>query len=135
EIGRLLMRASADTVKKVAMELGGHAPFIVFPDANLDRAVEGAIAAKFQTTVQDCLAANRIYVHRTLYSAFCERFTAATQALKVGNGFDPDVTIGPLIGPRAVDKCLAHANDAVARGARLLCGGSQHPAGPLFFTP
>ncbi len=135
EVGRLLMRQSADTVKKVALELGGHAPCIVFDDADLERAVDGAMNAKFATSGQDCLAANRIYVHRKLYAAFCERFAAATRALKVGNGFDPDVSIGPLIGARAVQKCAAHVADALAQGAHLLAGGAVHAAGPNFFTP
>jgi acyl-CoA reductase-like NAD-dependent aldehyde dehydrogenase len=135
EIGRLLMRQSADTVKKVAMELGGHAPFIVFDDADLDLAVTGAMNAKYATSGQDCLAANRIYVHRRLYAEFCERFAAASHALKVGNGFEPGVAIGPLIGPRAVQKCAAHVADALAQGARLLTGGTAHPAGPNFFAP
>jgi acyl-CoA reductase-like NAD-dependent aldehyde dehydrogenase len=117
------------------MELGGHAPFLVFEDADLDRAVAGAIAAKFQTTGQDCLAANRIYAQRPVYEDFCARFAAATRALKVGNGFDPGVEIGPLIGPGAVAKCREHVEDALAKGARLLAGGGPHTAGPLFYTP
>lgn len=135
EVGRLLMRQSADTVKKVAMELGGHAPCIVFEDADLDGAVTGAMNAKYATSGQDCLAANRIYVHRKLYAAFCERFATATRALKVGNGFEAGVSIGPLIGPRAVQKCASHVEDALKHGARLLTGGTIHTAGPNFFTP
>jgi succinate-semialdehyde dehydrogenase len=135
EVGRLLMRQSADTVKRVAMELGGHAPFIVFDDADLELAVAGAVSAKFQTTGQDCLAANRIYVQRRHYDEFCTRFALAAGALKVGNGFEAQVQIGPLIGLNAVRKCREHVDDAIAKGARLLTGGTVHPAGPLFFTP
>jgi succinate-semialdehyde dehydrogenase len=134
-VGRLLMEQSAATVKKLSMELGGHAPFIVFDDAVLEHSVAAAIAAKFQTSGQDCLAANRILVHRPLYEAFCARFAAAARSLRVGNGFDPAVEIGPLIGPAAIAKCLEHVTDAVARGARLLAGGGVDEAGPAFFQP
>ncbi len=134
-VGQLLMAQSAPTIKKLSMELGGHAPFIVFDDAALDDAVEAAIRAKFQTSGQDCLAANRILVARSLYHPFCAAFSAAAQALKVGDGFSSGVDIGPLIGAVAVEKCRDHVAEAVARGARLLCGGDVHPAGPNFFTP
>lgn len=134
-IGALLMRDSAPTLKKLSLELGGHAPFIVFDDASLGSAVEAAIEAKFQTSGQDCLAANRILVQRPLYDAFCTAFTQSAAALRVGNGFADGVEIGPLIGPAAVAKCQEHVADAVSGGARLLCGGDGHPAGPNFYAP
>lgn len=134
EIGRLLYRQSADTVKRLVLELGGHAPFIVFADADLDRTVEEAVKAKFATGGQDCLAANRFFVERPVYAAFAARFAAATAALTVGPGLtDPD--IGPLINDRAVAKQRRHIADALERGARCLAGGAVLPAGPLFFAP
>jgi aspartate-semialdehyde dehydrogenase len=114
------------------MELGGHAPFIVFADADLDRAVDGAMAAKFATSGQDCLAANRIYVERPIYNAFCDAFTARVEALKVGNGFGDDIDIGPLMNAAAVAKSQAHVEDALERGARRLAGGAGHGN---FFMP
>ena len=135
EIGKRLIRQSADTVKRVSMELGGHAPFILFPDVDLDEGVEAAIAAKFQTSGQDCLAANRIFVHERIYEAFVHRFAKRARALKVGNGFEPGVAIGPLMHERAVRKCEAHVADAVQRGARLLAGGRRHAAGRWFYEP
>jgi succinate-semialdehyde dehydrogenase/glutarate-semialdehyde dehydrogenase/aspartate-semialdehyde dehydrogenase len=134
-VGKLLVTQSAATLKKLSMELGGHAPFIVFDDAGLDAAVDAAIQAKFQTSGQDCLAANRILVQRPLYPAFCAAFAAAARSLKVGDGFAEGVEIGPLIGPAAVAKCQDHVTDAVERGARLLCGGGVHHAGTNFFAP
>ncbi len=133
-IGRLLYRQSADTLKRLSLELGGHAPFLVFDDADLDRAVTEAIKAKFATSGQDCLAANRILVHTSLYEAFCERFSAAVQALSVGLGKD-DPDIGPLINEGAVRKQQEHVDDAVTRGARVLCGGKVLAQGPNFFAP
>jgi len=135
EVGRLLIGQSAETVKRVSMELGGHAPFIVFDDVDLDKAVRGAVAAKFQTTGQDCLAANRILVHRKLYDAFCARFAKEVAALKVGNGMEPGVQQGPLIGADAVEKCEAHVRDALDKGARLLAGGERMDLGENFFQP
>ena len=134
EVGRLLYRQSAATVKTLVMELGGHAPLIVFDGADLDRAVTEAIKAKFATSGQDCLAANRIYVQRDVYDAFCARFAKATQALSVGAGFD-DPDIGPLMNERAVAKQEEQVADALARGARLLCGGKRDAQGPLFYAP
>jgi aspartate-semialdehyde dehydrogenase len=134
EIGRLLYRQSADTVKRLVLELGGLAPLIVFADAHLDRAVEEAIKAKFATSGQDCLGANRIYVGRPVYAEFCGRFAAATAALTVGPGID-DPDIGPLINGRAIDKQRLQVADAIGKGARCLVGGGLHPAGPLFFAP
>ncbi len=134
EVGRLLYRQSSATLKRLVMELGGHAPFLIFADAELDWAVEQAIAAKFATSGQDCLAANRIFVERPLYDAFCRKFTKRTEALTVGPGIeDPD--IGPLMNEGALNKQIEHVRDAVARGARVLTGGERHRAGPLFFTP
>ncbi len=135
EIGRRLLAACAPTIKRVQLELGGHAPFIVFDDVTLEEAVAGAIAAKFATSGQDCLAANRIYIHRALYARFLEAFTAAVTALPVGSGFDPASRIGPLMHARAAAKCEAHVADAVANGARLLTGGSRHKLGGTFFAP
>ncbi|WP_428028039.1 NAD-dependent succinate-semialdehyde dehydrogenase [Altererythrobacter sp.] len=134
EVGRLLYRQSADTVKTLVMELGGHAPFLVFADADLDHAVECAISAKFATSGQDCLGANRFLIERNVYNAFCDKFAARSQELTVGNGFD-DPDIGPLMNEAAVAKQIEHVEDALARGARLLAGGKGHPAGPLFFQP
>jgi len=135
EVGRLLLSQGAATVKKMSMELGGHAPFIVFPDVDLDDAVAGALGAKFQTSGQDCLAANRIFVHEAVYEAFLERFAAATAALKVGSGLEPDVQIGPLMNEKAVTKSEEHVQDAAGKGARVLAGGKRHARGGLFFEP
>ncbi len=134
EIGRLLYRQSADTVKRLVMELGGHAPFIVFKGADLDRAVAEGIKAKFATSGQDCLGANRFYIHRPIYEEFCARFAAAVEALTLGPGLaDPD--IGPLIHDRQIARQQAHVADALDRGARLLTGGRVDALGPLFFQP
>jgi aspartate-semialdehyde dehydrogenase len=134
EIGRLLFRQSADTIKRLILELGGHAPFIVFADADLDRAVAEAVKAKFATGGQDCLGANRFFIERPVYDAFCARFAGAAATLSVGPGLD-DPDIGPLINARAVDKQHRHVADAVERGARCLTGGKVLPAGPLFYAP
>ncbi|MSU91463.1 aldehyde dehydrogenase family protein [Rhodobacteraceae bacterium 2CG4] len=133
-IGRQLYAQAADTVKRLVLELGGHAPFLVFDDADLDRAVAEGVKAKFATSGQDCLGANRFLVARGVYDAFCARFAAATRALSVGPGID-DPDIGPLMNAKAIAKQQDHVRDALARGARLLCGGARHPAGPLFFQP
>jgi len=135
EIGRKLLAQGAATVKKMSMELGGHAPFILFPDVPLDQAVQGALAAKFATTGQDCLAANRIYVHRAVYEPFLAAFAEAVASQKVGDGFEPDVVLGPLMHDRALAKCEAHVADALAKGARLLTGGARHQRGGLFYQP
>jgi aspartate-semialdehyde dehydrogenase len=134
EVGRLLYRQSAATIKRLVLELGGHAPFLVFADAELDQAVAEAIKAKFASSGQDCLAANRILVERPLYDAFVERFTESTARLSVGRGID-DPDIGPLMNEPAVQKQEAHIADALERGARLMTGGKRHEAGPLFFQP
>ncbi|UUP15965.1 NAD-dependent succinate-semialdehyde dehydrogenase [Nitratireductor thuwali] len=134
EIGRLLYGQSAPTVKKLVMELGGHAPFIVFADCDLERAVESAMTAKFATSGQDCLAANRLYVERPVYDAFVAAFARKVRALKVGNGLtDPD--IGALIHGRAVAKQEEHVADALEKGAHLVTGGKRHKAGENFFEP
>lgn len=134
EVGRLIYRQSAQTVKRLVLELGGHAPFIVFGDADLDRAVSEAISAKFETSGQDCLAANRIFVAREIYDAFCTRFVAAAGKLSVGAGKD-DPDIGPLMHERLVQKQETQIADALAKGAKLALGGKRHAAGPLFFQP
>jgi len=134
EIGRLLYRQSADTVKKLVMELGGHAPVIVFKGADLDVAVAETIEAKFATSGQDCLGANRIFIERAIYDDFCTRFTAATRALTLGVGMD-DPDIGPLMNEKAVQKQEEHVADALAKGAKLACGGARDPLGPLFYQP
>ncbi|WP_412176211.1 NAD-dependent succinate-semialdehyde dehydrogenase [Lentibacter sp. XHP0401] len=134
EIGRLLYRQGADTIKRLVLELGGHAPFVVFADADMDQAVEEAIKAKFATSGQDCLGANRFFVERSIYDEFCARFTTATQALSVGVGMD-DPDIGPLMNAKAIEKQEEHVKDALEKGARLLCGGKLHPAGDLFYQP
>ncbi|WP_306005713.1 NAD-dependent succinate-semialdehyde dehydrogenase [Aquicoccus porphyridii] len=134
EVGRLLYRASAETVKKLVLELGGHAPVIVFKGADLDEAVTETIMAKFATSGQDCLGANRIYVERPVYDEFCRRFIEATKALTIGTGMD-DPDIGPLMNEKAVAKQEEHVTDAVAKGAKLACGGKRHALGPLFYQP
>ena len=134
EIGRLLYRQSAATVKRLVLELGGHAPFLVFADADLDRAVAEAVKAKFATSGQDCLAANRFLIERPVYAEFCRRFAAATAALTVGRGED-DPDIGPLVNAKAVAKQEAQVADALAKGARLLTGGQRLDLGPTFFAP
>ncbi|MCW2238878.1 NAD-dependent succinate-semialdehyde dehydrogenase [Azospirillum canadense] len=135
EIGRLIAARCAPTMKRLVMELGGHAPLLVFDDADLDRAVDIAVDAKFATSGQDCLAANRIFVQRPVYETFCAAFATRVAALTVGPGLRDGVQIGPLMHERAVAKCAEHVRDAVEHGARCLTGGSRHPAGPLFFAP
>ena len=134
EVGQLLYRQSADTVKRLVLELGGHAPFLVFADANLEHAVECALSAKFATSGQDCLAANRFLIERPVYDEFCQRFARKTEQLSVGQGID-NAVIGPLMNQKALDKQVSHVRDAIAKGARLLTGGKRHPAGALFFQP
>jgi succinate-semialdehyde dehydrogenase len=135
EVGRTLIQAAASTVKKVSLELGGHAPFIVFPDADIAKAVDGCISAKFTTGGQDCLAANRIYIHRDIYDTFSQLFTSATAKLKVGVGSDETTDIGPLVNQSAVDKCDLHVADAVSKGARILHEGGIRQEGTLFYYP
>lgn len=134
EIGKLLYRQGADTVKRLVLELGGHAPFILFADANFDQAIEEAIKAKFATSGQDCLGANRFFVERPIYDEFCRRFAERAATLSIGMGLeDPD--IGPLMNEKAVAKQEEHVADAVLKGARVVTGGKRHKAGDLFYEP
>jgi succinate-semialdehyde dehydrogenase/glutarate-semialdehyde dehydrogenase len=135
EVGRLLMRQSADTIKKISLELGGNAPLIVFDDADLDAAVEGTIISKFRNTGQTCVCANRVYVQDGVYDAFAAKLVTAVKALKVGNGFEPGVLQGPLIDADAVEKVEDHISDAVSHGASVLLGGKRHNLGGTFFEP
>lgn len=135
EIGRMLLARSAASVKRVSLELGGHAPFLAFDDVPLDTLVRAAIDAKFQTSGQDCLAANRIYVPRSIHDDFAQAFAAAAAAIPVGDGFDPDAVIGPLMHERAVRHMEAQVADAVAKGARVLTGGHRLSLGPNFYAP
>ncbi|ESY00295.1 NAD-dependent succinate-semialdehyde dehydrogenase [Mesorhizobium sp. LNJC405B00] len=135
EIGRLIAAQSAPTMKRLVMELGGHAPLIVFADTDLDKAVSIAIDAKFATSGQDCLAANRIYVQRPIYDRFCAAFARRIEALRTGNGLTDKIDIGPLMHERAVARVEEQVADAIARGARCLTGGKRHQAGPLFYQP
>lgn len=134
EIGRLLYGQCADTIKTLILELGGHAPFLAFADCDLDRAVLAAMAAKFATSGQDCLAANRMFIERSIYESFVARFAERVRALTVGHGLD-DPQIGPLMNEKAIQKQEAHVTDALAKGARVVVGGQRHKAGPLFFEP
>jgi len=135
DVGRLLMEQSAPTIKKLSLELGGNAPFIVFDDADLDAAVEGAIASKYRNAGQTCVCANRLYVQDSVYDAFAEKLVAAVQKLKVGNGAEEGVTQGPLIDAKAVEKVEQHIADALDKGARVLTGGKRHALGHSFFEP
>ena len=135
EIGKMLIEQSAKTVKKLGMELGGNAPFIVFDDADLDAAVQGAIASKFRNAGQTCVCANRIYVQAGVYDAFAEKLASAVMELKVGNGVDVGVTTGPLINQAAVDKVEEHVQDAVSQGAVAITGGARHALGGNFYEP
>jgi aspartate-semialdehyde dehydrogenase len=134
EIGTLLYRQGAETVKRLVLELGGHAPFILFADANFNQAIDEAIKAKFATSGQDCLGANRFFVERPVYDEFCRRFAERAATLSIGIGLeDPD--IGPLMNEKAVAKQEAHVVDAVQKGARVVTGGNRHKAGALFYEP
>jgi succinate-semialdehyde dehydrogenase/glutarate-semialdehyde dehydrogenase len=135
EIGKLLMEQAAKTVKKVSMELGGNAPFIVFDDADLDAAVEGAIASKYRNTGQTCVCANRLLVQDGVYEEFAAKLSQAVSALKVGDGMSPGVAQGPLIDMAAVAKIEEHIEDAVSKGARVVMGGKRHALGGSFFEP
>jgi succinate-semialdehyde dehydrogenase/glutarate-semialdehyde dehydrogenase len=135
EVGKLLMEQCAGTVKKVSMELGGNAPFIVFDDADLDAAVQGALASKYRNTGQTCVCANRLLVQDKVYDAFVEKLTAAVKKLKVGPGWEDGVTQGPLIDLKAVEKMEEHIGDAVAHGAKIVLGGKRHALGGSFFEP
>ncbi|MFO1072769.1 MAG: NAD-dependent succinate-semialdehyde dehydrogenase [Geminicoccaceae bacterium] len=135
EVGKILLRQCADTVKRTSMELGGHAPFIVFDDADIDQAVAGAIACKFRNAGQTCVCTNRIYVQAGVFDAFAERFAAEAARLKVGPGTAKDVFVGPLIDGQAVEKAQEHVEDATAKGATVLVGGKRHALGGQFFEP
>jgi len=135
QVGRLLFRQSADTIKKLSLELGGNAPFIVFDDANLDEAVAGAIACKFRNTGQTCVSANRIYVQDGIYDAFAEKLAQAVGKLKVGLGTEAGIDLGPLINEAATKKVRAHIADALEHGAAVLTGGAPHALGGNFFQP
>ena len=135
EVGRILMRQSADQIKKTSMELGGNAPFIVFDDADLDAAVEGAMISKYRNNGQTCVCANRLYVQSGVYDAFAEKLAVAVGKMKVGDGFGDGVTTGPLISEDAVVKVEDHIADAKSKGAKVLTGGNRHKLGGTFFEP
>ncbi|MFZ6845047.1 NADP-dependent succinate-semialdehyde dehydrogenase [Undibacterium sp. RuTC16W] len=135
EVGRILMQQCAPGIKKLSLELGGNAPFIVFDDADLDAAVEGAIISKYRNAGQTCVCANRLYVQDGVYDAFAEKLVAAVAELKPGNGLEEGVTQGPLIEAKAVEKVEQHIADALAKGGRLLTGGKRHALGYGFFEP
>ncbi|UUW71607.1 NADP-dependent succinate-semialdehyde dehydrogenase [Pseudomonas oryzihabitans] len=135
EIGAKLMEQSAPTIKKLSLELGGNAPFIVFDDADLDKAVEGAIASKYRNAGQTCVCVNRLYIQDGVYDAFAEKFKAAVAKLKVGNGLEEGVTIGPLIDAKAAAKVKEHIDDAVSQGAKVIAGGKAHANGGSYFEP
>ena len=135
EVGRILLRQAADQVMKCSMELGGNAPFIVFDDADLDAAVEGAMICKFRNNGQTCVCANRIYVQAGVYDAFAEKLEAAVKKLNVGDGLNEGVTTGPLITEDAVEKVEEHLNDATSKGAKVKTGGSRHDLGGTFYEP
>ncbi|KXJ32871.1 MULTISPECIES: NADP-dependent succinate-semialdehyde dehydrogenase [unclassified Pseudomonas] len=135
EIGAKLMEQSAPTIKKLSLELGGNAPFIVFDDADLDKAVEGAIASKYRNAGQTCVCVNRLYIQDGVYEAFAEKFKAAVAKLKVGNGLEEGVTIGPLIDAKAAAKVKEHIDDAVSQGAKVIAGGKAHANGGSYFEP
>jgi len=135
EIGRVLMRQSADQIKKLGLELGGNAPFIVFDDADLEAAAAGAIVSKYRNNGQTCVCANRIYVQDKVYDAFAAKLAEKVKALKVGRGTDPGVVLGPLIDDKAVAKVEEHIADALAKGAKIALGGKRMSIGPRFFEP
>jgi succinate-semialdehyde dehydrogenase / glutarate-semialdehyde dehydrogenase len=135
EVGRILMRQSADTIKKLSLELGGNAPFIVFDDADLDAAVDGAIASKYRNAGQTCVCANRIYVQDRVYDAFAAKLAEKVKQFKVGIGTEAGVVIGPLIDQQGMKKVEQHVADATAKGAKVMLGGKAHSRGGLFFEP
>ncbi|MDQ0332907.1 succinate-semialdehyde dehydrogenase/glutarate-semialdehyde dehydrogenase [Mesorhizobium sp. YL-MeA3-2017] len=135
EVGRLLMRQCSDQVKKVSLELGGNAPFIVFDDADVDAAVDGAIQAKFRNAGQTCVSANRLYVQAGVHEEFASKFTARVRSLPVGDGFEPGIAIGPLIDTQALAKIEAHIADAILKGGAIRCGGGRARLGGTFFEP
>lgn len=135
EVGRILIKGAADSIKPLSLELGGHAPFIVFEDADLDAAVEGAMITKFRNTGQSCIASNRIYVQSSIYSDFLELLVEKTRALKTGGGLEEDVDIGPLFNEEGLTKALEHIENAVSSGAELMCGGEQVDRNGYFLQP
>ena len=135
EIGRQLMEQCAKDIKKASLELGGNAPFIVFDDADLDKAVEGALASKFRNAGQTCVCANRLYVQDSVYDRFAEKLQQAVSKLQIGDGLQPNVTIGPLIDEKAIAKVQEHIADALGKGARVVTGGKVHELGGNFFQP
>ena len=135
EVGRILMAQSAPTVKKLALELGGHAPFIVFEDADIDAAVAGAIISKYRNSGQTCVCANRLYVHKKIHDVFVEKFAKAVQAIKVGNGLENGISQGPLIDIPALEKVERHVADALTKGAKLVIGGKRSAQGGSFYEP
>ena len=135
EVGKNLIQGAANQVKPLSLELGGHAPVLVFEDADLDVAVEGAMVTKFRNTGQSCIASNRIYVQRSIYEKFLEKFVAQTRALKTGDGLEDGMSVGPLINEEGLTKALEHIQDAVKRGARLLCGGKRIDRKGFFLEP
>ena len=135
EVGKILLKQSSSSVKKVSMELGGHAPFIVFEDANIDEAVIGAMQSKFRNSGQTCICANRLFVHEKVYDEFLTKFSAEVKKIKVGNGLDADTTSGPLIDEFSIAKVEEHINDAVNNGAKIAIGGERHSLGGNFYQP
>ena len=135
EVGRILMRQCSDQIKKVSLELGGNAPFIVFDDADIDEAVAGAMISKYRNAGQTCVCANRIYVQENIYEEFSKKLAEETRAMKVGNGFDDGVTTGPLIDQQALEKVEEHIEDAVSKGASILSGGTRSNLGGTFYNP
>lgn len=135
EVGRILMAQCAPTVKKLALELGGHAPFIVFEDADIDAAVSGAMASKYRNSGQTCVCANRFYVHKNVQNEFVEKFAKAIKVIKPGNGMEAGVTQGPLIEQAALEKVERHVADAISKGAKLIAGGKPSPLGGTFYEP
>ena len=135
EVGKVLLEACAKTVKKVSMELGGNAPFIVFEDADIEQAIAGVMASKFRNTGQTCVCANRIFVHDKIYEEFADRLAMAVSAQQVGNGLEDGVTLGPLINAAAVEKVVQHIDDAKAKGAKVKLGGQRHSLRGNFFQP
>ena len=135
EVGKILMEQSASTVKKISMELGGHAPFIVFEDADIDEAVAGALQSKFRNSGQTCICTNRIFAHKTVYDTFLEKFTKEVKKIKVGNGLEEGIVSGPLIDQSSLEKVIDHVKDAVNVGAKIAVGGDVHPLGGNFYQP
>ena len=135
EVGKILMEQSASTVKKISMELGGHAPFIVFEDADIDEAVAGALQSKFRNSGQTCICTNRIFAHESVYDTFLEKFTNEVKKIKVGNGLDDGIVSGPLIDKSSLDKVIDHVQDAVNTGAKIAVGGDVHSLGGNFYQP